>query len=248
MRDIEEWFFDELYMEEICESKKHGCTLTSIGPGLGSGISKKEIITKSNKVNIDLFRSLVDLYVQVEDIGFNWKVSENSSAGRSDTSIQFKEDTFLREHYLDADHSWEALKILISGHMQIATLDDILDIDKVKACGLYVAAEKVGLEAGSLRPLDFNEFAISCLKVEDGKLLDNVYVYAGFGEYEPALYDMGIGLEKYLELAYKAKCFNYWNLIYCMKEKVHLHALMKHTWPMLFPQLTPDLEEFGISY
>lgn len=234
----------KLYWEEICISKDHGCNLYAPSPVCGYPPEGQDLGGGA----LELSGSVKDFYTQVSDIELHYEISEGMKRGRPDTSIQFKEDVWLKEHYLDAGYTWEALKILVSGHMQIASLDDILDIDKIKSCGLYDASIKVGLEAGSLRPLDFNEFAISCLKVEDGKLIDNVYVYAGFGEYEPTLFDMKVGLEKYLELAYKAKCFNYWNLIYCMREKVQLHALMKHTWPMLFPQLTPDLEEFGISY
>ncbi len=244
MIELRNYLRKQMYRKEICQSKKNGCTLHAPGPSFGYPPEDQKV----DDLSLELPDILKQFYSQVADIELRYEISENTSAGRPDTSIQFKEDAWLKENYFDEDYSWEAVKILLSGHMQIASLDDMLDIEKVKACGLYEIAVQMGLETGSLRPFDFNEFATACLKVEDGKLIDNVYLYAGYGEYEPHLYDMKLGIERYIELAYKAKCFNYWNLIYCAREDVYNYELMKRYWPKLFPQLTPDLEEFGISY
>ncbi len=123
----------DLYWEEICTSKDHGCNLYAPSPVCGYPLEGQDL----EELTLKLPQSIKDLYTQVSDIELRYEISEGAKRGRSDTSIQFKEDPWLKEHYLDSDYSWEALKILISGHMQIATLDDILDVEKVKACGLY---------------------------------------------------------------------------------------------------------------
>ena len=249
MINIKKFIRNQLYYDEICLSEDNGCALYAPGPTFRGGQKVSEILAVANQAEIGLFSQLIELYTQVEHISLNWEIfdDEQDSAER-DASPQFKQDAWIKENYFEKGYSWEAVKILLSGHLAISNLKSLLNIEDLKLTGVYQAATNLGLKPGSLRPIDFNEYAVACFKVEDGKLIDNVYLYTGFGGLPTKLYDMSITFEKYLELAYKAKCFNYWNLIYCEKDKVSNYELMKRFWPKIFPHLTPDLEEFGISY
>jgi len=202
-------------------------------------LKKKEIIFPN---------SIIDFYSQVGMLSLNWKiVDEHFQNGKEDEAV-FKEDPWIKKEYLDNGYSWEAVKILLNGNLNITQLKNIIDLENVKATGMYDAAISVGLNGGDLRPIDTNEFAVACMKVQDGNLIDNIYLYTGFGGFPEALYDMKVTFEQYLELAYKAKCFNYWNLTYCLKERSPSYELMKRFFPVIFPHLEPDLEEFGIVY
>ncbi|WP_312345379.1 hypothetical protein [Chryseobacterium binzhouense] len=192
--------------------------------------------------------SLFDFYIQVAILVLTWRIVDETFQNGKEREGVFKEDTWIKTEYLDNGYSWEAIKILLSGNLNISEIKNIVDINDVKATGMYDAAISVGLKGGDLRPIDFNEYAVACMKVEDGKLIDNMYLYTGFGGFPEALYDMKVTFEQYLELAYKAKCFNYWNLTYCLKEKSPSYELMKHFFSVIFPHLKPDLEEFGIVY
>lgn len=236
MRDIESWIWDELYIEEICGSDD----LFAPGPMFGE---KKNIIS-----NISIPESLSEFYKQVLELTISWKLVNKESKGGEEKENKYKNDPWLKKNLLDKGYSWEAVRILLSGSLNIPEFKSIVDLDFIKATGIYNAAENVGLQGGDLFPIDTNEFAVACMKVENGKLTDNIYLYTGFGGFPVALHDMGVNFEKYLDLAYKAKCFNYWNLVYCLGDKVPNYELMKRFFPVIFPHIKPDLEEFGITY
>lgn len=248
MENLYDLIWEKLYFEEICESKNNGCTLYAPGPVMGRGVLESEIIEVAIQNNLTLPIALVEFYKQASKLSLRWSVSENSNIEKKETCIQLTEDPWIKEQYLDNGHSLEAVKILLSGNINISELKNIVDIDDVKATGMYDAALNVGLKGGDLRPIDFNEYAVACMKVKDGKLIDNIYLYTGFGGFPVALLDMKVTFEQYLALAYKAKCFKYWNLAYCLKEKSPSYELMKRFFPVIFPHLEPDLAEFGIVY
>lgn len=248
MKNLYDLIWEKLYFDEICESKNNGCTLHAPGPVMGKGILDAEILDIAIQGNLTLPVALIEFYKQASKLNVRWGISENFDSEKKDTSLQFKEDPWIKKEYLDNGYSWEAVKILLSGNLNITQLENVIDLENVKATGMYDAAISVGLNGGDLRPIDTNEFAVACMKVENGKLIDNMFLYTGFGGFPEALYDMKVTFEQYLELAYKAKCFNYWNLTYCLKDKSPSYELMKRFFPVIFPHLEPDLAEFGIVY
>ncbi|MEP0264729.1 hypothetical protein [Dokdonia sp.] len=205
-----------------------------------------ENILKQSEFSLPI--SVKKFYQQVTELSLNWEIVNERHRNGIEREAIFKRDIWIKQNLLDKDYSWEAVRILLSGSLNIPEFKNLIDIEFIKATGMYAAATKVGLTAGSLLPLDTNEFAIACMKHEDGELIDNIYLYTGFGEFPVKLHDMGITFEKYLDLAYKAKCFNYWNLVYCLRDKAPNYELMKRFFPVIFPHIEPDLEEFGITY
>lgn len=244
MIDVYNLFYEKMCYNEIFHSDSLKC-----GGLVTGGKDEKDFFFKYSEQNkISLFPSLIEFYMQAKYARLNWRIVDEKSRNGKEREAIFKENLWIKEHYLDNGYSWEAVKILLSGNLNIAELKNIVEIEDLKATGMYQAAENVGLKGGYLRPIDFNEYAVACMKVEDGKLIDNIYLYTGFGGFPVALHDMKVTFEQYLELAYKAKCFNYWNLIYCLKDKVPNQELMKRFFPVIFPHLEPDLEDFGIKY
>ena len=246
MININKELIDKLYYEEIEGSDSLLC------PGAVSKpshiISKEELEVILKEKSLTFPESLMDFYNQASMLSLTWMIVDERFRNGKEREAVFKEDPWIKKEYLDNGYSWEAVKILLSGSLNITELKNIIELENVKATGMYQAAEGLGLKGGDLCPIDTNEFAVACMKVEDGKLIDNMYLYTGFGGFPEALHDMKVTFEQYLELAYKAKCFNYWNLTYCLKEKSPSYELMKRFFPLIFPHLEPDLEEFGIVY
>ncbi|MBX2950357.1 MAG: hypothetical protein KF704_13845 [Crocinitomicaceae bacterium] len=246
MINIREKLRKVLYYEEIEGSNILLCPGCVTKPS--DAIAKNDLEIILSEKGLIFPESLMDFYGQVGMLSVPWEiVNERFQNGKERESV-FREDSWIKENYLDKGYSWEAVRILLSGNLNISELQNILDIDDLKATGIYQVAEKLGMKGGDLRPIDFNEYAVACMKVEDGKLIDNIYLYTGFGGLPEALHNMNVTFEQYLELAYKAKCFNYWNLIYCLKDKVPNQELMQRFFPVIFPHLEPDLEDFGIRY
>jgi len=246
MINIKEQFINKLYYEEIEGSNFLLCPGAATRPS--EAISSPDLRTLLKEQNLDFPDNLIDFYGQVGMLSIPWEIVGERVKNGHEREAMFKNHTWIKEHYFEKGYSWEAVRILLSGNLNIAGLQNIIDIEDLKATGIYQAAENVGLKGGDLRPIDFNEYAVACMKVDDCKLIDNIYLYTGFGGFPVALYDMKVSFEHYLELAYKAKCFNYWNLIYCLKDKVPNQKLMRKFFPLIFPHLTPDLEDFGIKY
>ncbi|WP_447951947.1 hypothetical protein [Chryseobacterium koreense] len=244
MTDISNLFYEKMCYEQIFHSDSLKCG----GLVTGGKDEKQLFLNEAEQHKISLFPALIEFYTQAKYARLNWRIVDEKSRNGKEREAVFKEDSWIKENYLDKGYSWEAVKILLSGNLNISELKNILDIDDLKATGIYQVAEKLGMKGGDLRPIDFNEYAVACMKVEDGKLIDNIYLYTGFGGLPEALHNMNVTFEQYLELAYKAKCFNYWNLIYCLKDKVPNQELMRRFFPVIFPHLEPDLADFGIKY
>ncbi|SDI24389.1 hypothetical protein SAMN05421846_105164 [Chryseobacterium taeanense] len=246
MININKKLIDTLYYEEIEGSNSLLC------PGAVSKpshiISKENLETTVKEKGLIFPESLIDFYSQAAMLSLTWMIVDERFRNGKEREAVFKEDPWIKKEYIDNGYSWEAVKILLSGNLNITQLTNVVDLEKVKLTGIYDAAISVGLNGGDLRPIDTNEFVVACMKVEDGKLIDNMYLYTGFGGFPEVLYDMKVTFEQYLELAYKAKCFNYWNLTYCLKEKSPSYELMKRFFPVIFPHIDPDLKEFGIEY
>lgn len=248
-------FGEQLYSNEICKSRLNGCTLMAPGPGFGFGKDIEEIKSESITNNVELFESLIDFFSDVESIIMSWEVFEimtkehDSEYNRAkDNSSQFKNNSWLKEHYYDKGYSWSFVKEQLSGYLNTATLSQVLNNDpRQTEMSYYVVAESILKDENPdlIRPIDILDGTVAFVRVKDNKLIDNIYLMNTEGH---EIFDMGITFEKYLDLAYKAKLFKNWQWVYLLREKSPSYELMKRFFPVIFPHLEPDLSEFGIVY
>lgn len=247
MISISDIFLDKLEMTEIGGSRRNGCAIAC--PGIvtgGQALTERELEEQQVLAGLRLSSALHDFYSQVKELEITWSIYESKDGKKTDNTAIFKNDEWLQANYYDQGYTWEAVSILLSGSLFIPTSKDLLSTVFAQSTAVYDKAAKFGLPEGSLRPIDTNEFATACVKIVDNKVEDRIYLYTGFGGMPENLLDMGIGFERYLELAYKAKCFNYWNLIYCLRDKVPQYELMRRYLPRLFPGVALDLTDFGM--
>lgn len=193
MINISEEIRKKLYRGEIQKSNFLVCPGCATKPSEAVKREDLETILKEN--NLSFPESLMDFYGQVGMLSATWKIVDETFQNGKEREAVFREDSWIKENYLDKGYSWEAVRILLSGNLNISELQNILDIDDLKATGIYQAAEKLGMKGGDLRPIDFNEYAVACMKVEDGKLIDNIYLYTGFGGLPEALHNMNVTFE-----------------------------------------------------
>ncbi len=239
-------FKEQLYSAEICKSRKNGCSLFAPGPNFGFGSDVEEIKVQSKTNTVELFESLIDFFSDVERIIMSWEIVDDGA--EDDTSSQFKNNPWLKEHYYDKGYSWSFVKEQLSGYLNTATLSQVLNNDpRQTEMSHYVVAESILKDENPdlIRPIDILDGTVAFVRVKDNKLIDNIYLMNTEGH---EIFDMGITFEKYLDLAYKAKLFKNWQWIYLLKEKSPSYELMKRFFPVIFPHLKPDLEEFGIVY
>lgn len=255
LKEFREWresskiyrrFKEQLYSAEICKSRLNGCTLMAPGPGFGRGISLEEIKVQSSNSNVELFESLIDFFADVKNIIMSWEIDDDGAA--DDTSSQFKNNPWLKEHYYDKGYSWSFVKEQLSGYLNTATLSQVLNNDpRQTEMSYYVVAESILKDENPdlIRPIDILDGTVAFVRVKDNKLIDNIYLMNTEGH---EIFDMGITFEKYLDLAYKANLFKNWQWVYLLREKSPSYELMKRFFPVIFPHLEPDLSEFGIVY
>lgn len=219
--------------------------LEEIGYAYQNGVSLKTPITKllpSKKINNNellLPNSLLEFYNQTSKLEILWEIYN------SDENLkQFKENTFIKEKYLDKDYDWGVISEYLSGYINITSSENILASSFQKNQGYYYTLQNNDeYNQDDFLPFDICWNLTACLKKEGDKIEDNIWViYTDANE----VYNMDISIEKYLNLAYQSKCFHYWQLIYLFKEKVEYYELMKLFLPKIFSHTELDLKEFNI--
>lgn len=194
------------------------------------------------KVNeeLQLPPSLINFYESIELIQVAWVLDEKEL----NLINILKKDEFLKENYFDLDFSWEVVRDMLGGVMMIATLEDLLNPELRKSQHhYYTMTNTEGYNPDEFLSFDRHWDLSACLKIEGDHVVDNVWLVHDNAE---AVYDMGISIEKYLDLAYKSKAFYYWQLIYLFKDKTENYELMKRFLPKMLPHIKLDLTAFGM--
>jgi len=189
--------------------------------------------------NMNLPKSIIDLYNQTSKLEIIWELQDTE-----ENTKQFKEDAFIKEKYLSNNYDWGVLHEYLSGFINITKSEDLFNANfcRDQAYYYYTLSNKEENQD------DFFPFEIcwnltACLKKEDNTILDNIWLVHTD---ENAIYDMQITIEEYLNLAYKAKGFYYWQLIYLFKQKTEHYELMKRFLPKILPHIELDLKDFEI--
>lgn len=198
-----------------------------------------ELAQAERAANLDL-KALRPLFNQVRWIEILWELSAHDP----ENERPFKEDPWLKKNFLEEGYDWGVVKEYLSGFINIQKLSQLFNKSYCSQQGYYYTLQYHTKESpDDYFPLDICWDLTACVKRENGVLLDRVWLVHTNGE---ALYDMGIGIEQYLDLAYKAKGFHYWQLSYLFP-KGDYHELMKRYLPKILPHIELDLSDFGIN-
>lgn len=238
--DVRKLLYKQLIRTELSKSKKNGCTLQIPFHAFGEEKSSDSLNQMQKKMGINLPETLLDFYQKVEYVEIKWTLFEEEGDARDNTD-QFKNHEWLRENYLDNGYAWSFVKEYLSGSIFISSVEKLLNQDPQNS--YYAVLEAMGLNPQEYRLFDAQSRATALLRVENNMIVDNIWIIDLDSR---ELYDMKVGIEEYLNLGYKAKLFNAWQLVYILGQKIEFYELMKRYLPMIAPHLDLDLESFGI--
>jgi hypothetical protein len=249
MINYKELLFKTLTYIELPESKKNGCVLQIPQTACGTPLSVEEFSNLEKKYKISFHNTLKEFYKQLEYVKIYWKLFDKEGDTRV-TTDQFKNDLWLKEHYLDKtenpEATWLSLKDSLAGYLFISSAEELLKQNPNNS--YYVTLEAMGLDPKEYYLFDAQERGTAILKREEGVIQDNIWIIDLMAK---ELIDMKIGVEKYIELAYKAKLFQGWQLVYLWRGKRRTESkeyqFMVRFLPKLVPHLQIDFKAFGID-
>jgi hypothetical protein len=234
MDNVRNQFYEKLIFEELGPAEENDLCITI-------PISSVPKSSNTDFENIQFPESLNNLYRQVDYIEISWSIwPVPTYETQYDIPTVFKEDAFLKENYWDEKVSWGIIHEQLSGSIGIQKAEDILNPE---FCKEHIFNEVIdGLNSEEFIPFDLHWNIMACLKKENGKILDNVWIVYYEGE---EMYDMKVTIDKYMELCYKAKGFYDWQFAYLFRNGENFQ-FMKRYLPMFFPHLELDLSDFGM--
>ena len=238
--DAKHLLYRQMVRAELSKSKKNGCTLKIPFHRFGEAYDVEYIDRQQREHRLNLPSPLINLYQNMKHIQILWTLFEEAGDERDNTD-RFKNDPWLKEHYFDTGYSWDVVKEYLGGSIFISSLDELLN--QHPESSYYVVLEAMGMNPAEYRLFDAQQRATALLKVEDGTLADRIWLIDVDAR---QLYDMGLSVEEYLSVAYRAKLFHAWQLTYVLREKTPFFELMKRYLPMLTPHMELDLKAFGI--
>lgn len=235
MVDIFDFFDEKLIFDELGESP---VKITTPETTVDSGDFEYKEIEQQQLLTLP--QGLIDLYSQISSIRIAWSLS-----ALDEKSIRkFQNDEWLKLTYLDKGYDWGVVNEYLSGFINITKPGDLFDPGFCSRQGYYYTLSNKGECPDSFFPLDICWSLTACLKKKDNILVDNIWlVHTDAND----IYDMNIGVEEYLKLAYLAKCFHYWQIVFLFKEKTEFYDLMKRYLPKILPHIQLNLKDFGIE-
>ena len=219
--------------------------LEEIGYAFQHGVSLKTPVTMSLPPKIiersvpSIPDSFLEFYKQSSKLEISWEIYNSQ-----ENIKQFVENTFIKEKYLSNNYDWGVIQEYLSGYINITKVEDILNPDFCKEQAYHYTLKNLNKNPNDFFPFDIHWSLTACLKKEKDIIIDNIWLVHTDGE---TLHDMKLTIEEYLRLAYKAKGFHYWQLIYVLKEETFYHELMKRFLPKIFPHVDLDLKEFNVQ-
>lgn len=145
------------------------------------------------------------------------------------------QNEWFKSNFANQEYSDSYLAEILGGNLNICSANEILT-DKEHLAYLKTATTEY-------LPFDRHWSLTACLKSENGKVENNLYLFNAEDPEKPL--DMKIGLLKYLQLAYEAKAFYHWQYAYLFKDSLHNERL-RVMLPVIFPHVKLDLNEFGM--
>lgn len=219
--------------------------LEEVGYAFEHGVVIKTPVTyalppqKKESDKLILPENLIDFYKQTSKLEVLWELQNTE-----ENTNQFKNDKWLKEKYLDSNYDWGVVHEYLSGFINITKIDDVFNPNYCKEQGYYDTLSNLEENPDNFFPFDICWSITACLKNEGDKIADNIWLVHTDAR---TIYDMDITIEEYLNLAYQAKAFHYWQLIYLFKEKSEYFELMKRFLPKMLPHVKLNLKAFGIT-
>jgi hypothetical protein len=149
--DIKEKFRKKLSREEIGQSP---LTTSTASTSPDKAISKEDLKIILEEKGLEFPNSLIDFYGQAGALSLVWEIVDETFQNGKEREAVVRKNLWIKENYLDKGYSWEAVKILLSGNMNIPELKNILDntTSKQRACNRRrrTSALKTGICAPSI--------------------------------------------------------------------------------------------------
>ncbi len=168
-----------------------------------------------------LKQTLIDLYTQVGEISLSWDLKEEDIP-------KIRETEWMKENYPEEDYDDDYIQEILSGVININSPQQLHE-------------EKIEMNGNWYYPLDNHYSIIACFKEENGVIEDNIYLLNS--QDGGQISDMKIGCMEYLQLAYEAKLFYYWQYAYTYKDSDHNERL-KAMLPQILEFVDLDLSKF----
>jgi len=228
MTDFKELFL-WTFIEEIGNASSHGTRLKT--PVTVAMPPKKTDTT----LTVD--DSIIEFYNQTSRLELAWQLTDTPENVKP-----FQENEFIIENYLKKDYSWSFVKELLCGYINITAADSVFNKS-------YNDSQAFSYTLDALKlPHDYFAFDIqssvtACFKKTGNRVSNSIWLVHTEAN---KVYDMKIGIEEYLNLAYQAKCFKGWQLIYLFGKKASEHGLMEQFIPSVFSHIQLDLSAFDI--
>ncbi|NOQ70524.1 MAG: hypothetical protein GQ574_00895 [Crocinitomix sp.] len=207
-------------------------------------IKDRGLVSKSRELfnlDFDVPESYLELYNQIRGVHFTWDLNDDEETENSIMNHPIvKRDMIEGEDF----SSFSEIKQWISGQLRIPSFEEAFSKEGNAQRGYYVTAEYLKLDPHSFIPIDIGPSLTACLKLEEGKLIDNVII---IDDAALEVYDMKINIETYFDFAYKCKLFTNWQSTYLFKEKALNYNVMRDVLPLIFPVDTLDLSPWGMT-
>ncbi len=231
MLNFNDTFFFEMSLMDMGASEQNGIVLDNEF----TSFPDAEKAPESDE--IELFEAYVELYNQVKDGGMVWKLRIADETTRN----TILNDAILKDELEKNDISLNEIDQWISGKITIPSFSEAFSKEGNSKLGYYITLKHLEEDPHSYIPIDICNSLTACLKIENGRLINNVFIV---DDEALEVYNMNVSLTKYFELAYACKVFMNWQTVYIFKSKAIHHRVMIHILPLLFPVASLDLSEF----
>lgn len=222
--NIKDIFFTKLNQNELFSSEDNGGIYhLKVGQLIYKPLSAtpEPILTSSLPFSPALRQTLAELYTQVGEISLSWHLREVDIS-------KIREKEWLKENFPVEEYDDSYIDEILSGVINITSPQEMHE-------------EKIEMNDNWYYPFDNHYSVIACFKEENGVIEDNIYLLNS--QDAGNIGNMKIGCMEYLQLAYEAKLFYYWQYAYTYKDSLHNERLHKML-PEILEFVELDLSKF----
>ncbi|WP_264536428.1 hypothetical protein [Flavobacterium sp. N1736] len=217
--------------------------IEEIGNAYTHGILIKTPVTvalppKKLDTTLNVDDSIMEFYSQTSRLELAWELTDTP-----ENTEPFQKNEFIIENYLTKDYSWSFMKELLSGYINITASDSVFNKEYNDQQAFKYTLDKLNI-TDDFFAFDIQSSVTACFKKTGDHVSDEIWLIHTDAE---KVYDMKIKLEEYLNLAYQAKCFKNWQLVYLFGKKASEYELMKRFIPFIFKHIKTDLSSFNID-